>query len=283
MRTILVIALFTLLAGGSPAAAQDWVALWRIGDSFFGMAESGDVYRHDPATGETEFVGSFGAGAWVSFGRQDDLLLALKSDGEVWTMPASTATAVLTWALPADRSWCALQQHPDTAPWCAISCDGEVWRLDEPQQLLADFGLFAAGPWICIATADDSFIATMENGDTWQGYGEYFEPSGTYGPGPWVGFSRTYGLGGEFLALNPGGEIWAHDWSGNPSLYLALPADREWCALLSGPVWNSGPGYALTCAGEIWSVESTPAQVGTFALPVPVEQTTWGRLKNRFR
>ena len=282
MRAALLVTFLPILLGACPAGAEDWVALWQIDDLFLGMMENGEVYRHDPATGQTQSAGSFGDGPWVSFGRLDDRLLALRPDGEIWIMPASSGEAVPYWTLPADREWCALQQHPDIYPGYAISCDGEVWSLYEPQQMLADLGLYAAGRWICIATADDSFFATLESGDTWQGVGEYFGPSGTYGPGPWVGFSRTYGMGGNFVALRDNGEIWAHGWSGVPSLFLALPADREWCALLTGPLWNTGPGYALTCAGEIWSVESPPSLVGTFALPTAVERSSWGRIKSAY-
>jgi hypothetical protein len=280
MRSLLLIVLLPILLGASPAGADDWIALWRIDDLFLGMVENGEVYSHDPATGETQLTGTFGAGPWVSFGRHDEQLLALKSNGEVWAMPASTGIPMLCCTLPADREWCALQQHPDIDPSFAISCAGEVWSLYEPVEMLADFGLYAAGRWICIANADDSFFATLESGDTWQGFGESFDPSGTYGPGPWVGFSRTYGIGGNFIALGADGEIWAHGWTGNPSLFLVLPGDRDWCALLTGPVWNTGPGYALTCTGEIWSVASPPAHVGTFVSAVPVERSTWGRIKS---
>jgi len=281
MRIVLLfVVLSTLLSG--PAVAENWIALWQIDDEFFGMTEDGGVYRHDPATGQTELAGLFGPGPWASFGRHDDQLLALKPDGEVWAMPASTGVATLNWTLPSDREWCALQQHPDIQPTFAISCDGEVWSLYQPLQLLADFGPYAPGRWICIANADDSFVATLETGDTWQGFGDFY-PAGTYGPGPWVGFSRTYALGGDFLALHPNGEIWAHGWSAPPSFFLALPADQEWCGLLTGPVWGTGPEFALTCTGEIWSVESPPALVGIFAASTPVENRTWGSVKSIWR
>ena len=280
MRATLLIVFLPILLGGSLAGAEAWVALWQIDDLFLGMTENGEVYSHDLATGQTQLAGAFGAGPWVSFGRDDEQLLALKPDGEIWAMPASTGVAVLHWTLPADREWCALQQHPDIYPSFAISCDGEVWSLYAPLQMLADFGLYAAGRWICIANADDSFFATLELGDTVQGTWEWCDPAGGFGPGPWVGFSRTYGASSSFLALKPNGEIWVHGWwSYPPTLYLALPADREWCGFLTGPEWGTGPGYALTCSGEIWTVDSPPVLVGNFALPTPVEARTWGAIK----
>ena len=285
MRAALLLSslLLSLLVGVSPAGAEDWIALWTIGGSFFGMTENGCVYEYDPATGHTELTGSFGEGHWVSFGRRDDRLLALESGGQVWAMPASTGVAELYWTFPGDHEWCALQQHPDNLPTFAISCDGEIWRMWDPLEMLADMGQYATGRWISVANSDDSFFATLESGDTWQGMGDWFQQSGTFGPGPWTGFSRTYGMHGNFIALKPNGEIWEHGWNWDPELFLALPADREWCALLTGPVFDAGPGYALTCAGEIWSVESPPALVGTFALPTPVEERTWGGIKAVWR
>ncbi len=286
MRTALLslsVPLLLLSLCTSPAGADDWVALWFIDDSFLGMMDNGDVHRYDPATGQTEPAGSFGSGSWASFGRVDGNLLALRSDGQVWIMPASSGQASLHWTFPADHEWCALQQHPDNQPTFAISCDGEIWSMWNPGYLLADFGPYATGRWIAVANADDSFFATLESGDTWQGMGDWCQQSGTYGPGPWVGFSRTYGMQGDFIALKSNGEIWEHGWFGPPSLFLSLPVDREWCALLTGPLWDTGPGYALTCDGEIWSVESPPSFIGTFAQPTRVESGTWGSIKADWR
>ena len=277
-----VVLAVALLVGSTPAVAEDWIALWLHQGVFLGLSHGGDVYRHNPGTGETEFVGSLGPGPWISFGKNGEDLLALRPSGEVWSMNASSGAARLDLALPSDREWCALQQHPDVVPGFAISCDGEIWSLRETLHLLADFGPCATGRWICIANADDSYFATLESGDVRQGTWEWCNPAGTYGPGPWVGFSRTYGAGGAYLALKPNGEIWAHGWS-EPSLYLALPADREWCGLLTGPVWDTGPGYALSCSGEIWSVESPPMLVGAFVAPTPALSSTWGAIKAAWR
>jgi len=280
MRAALPLLALFLLIGSSPAGAENWIALWLDNDVFFGMAQNGDVYRYVPATSATEFVGSMGPGPWVSFGKIDQQLLALQPNGQVWAMDASGGAVSLYRTLPADREWCALQQHPDVQPSYVISCDGEIWSLYEPVRLLADFGPCAPGRWISIANADDSFFATLESGDTVQGTWEWCDPAGGFGPGPWVGFSRTYGASSSFLALKPNGEIWVHGWwSYPPTLYLALPADREWCGFLTGPEWGTGPGYALTCSGEIWTVDSPPVLVGNFALPTPVEARTWGAIK----
>jgi hypothetical protein len=273
------IALF-LLIGSSSADAQSWIALWQDDDEFLGMMENGDVYRYVPATGATQFAGSMGSGPWVSFGRNVGQLLALQPSGQVWGMNPSSGVASLFQTLPSDREWCALQQHPDIYSWFVISCDGQIWSLYEPVRLLADFGLCAPGRWICVANADDSYFATRESGDTWQGTFEYCAPAGSFGPGPWVGFSRNYVLYSSFLALKSNGEIWAHGWASSPpSLYLELPADREWCGFLTGPAWGTGPGYALTCSGEIWTADSPPALVGSFVQPTPIAVRTWGEVK----
>ncbi len=281
MRTALpLLAFLLLLIPCNPAEAETWIALWQVNDEFLGMSTSGDVYRYIPATGTTEFAGSMGVGPWVSFGRHDEQLLALRPDGQVWAMDASTGAASLYRALPPDREWCALQQHPDIWPSYVITCEGEIWSLYEPVQLLADFGPCLPGRWISIANADDSFFATVESGDTAQGTWEGCDQAGTFGPGPWVGFSRTYGMSGTFLALKSDGEIWAHGWGPYPpTLHLALPPGHEWCGLLIGPIWNTGPGYALTCAGEIWTVDSPPVLVGAFVPPTPVESRSWGAIK----
>jgi hypothetical protein len=280
MRVALPLFAVFLLIGSSPAVAENWIALWLDNDEFLGVTQNGDVYRYVPATGATEFAGSLGPGPWVSFGRNGEQMLALQPNGQVWGMDASGGTASLYQTLPPDREWCALQQHPDIYAWFAISCDGQIWSLWEPVHLLADFGPCAPGRWISVANADDSYFATLESGDTVQGTWEWCEAAGTFGPGPWVGFSRTYGAGGSFLALNPSGEIWALGRLPNPpTLYLALPPNREWCGLLTGPEWGTGPGYALTCDGEIWSVDSPPVLVGSFLPPTPVESRTWGAIK----
>jgi hypothetical protein len=278
MRTALALLALSLLIASTPAGAENWIALWLDSDTFLGMTENGDVYRYIPATSATEFSGSMGPGPWVSFGRNGEHFLALQPSGQVWTMDASGA-ASLYLTLPADHEWCALQQHPDIYAWCAISCDGEIWSLYEPVHLLADFGPCAPGRWICVANADDSYLATLESGDTVQGTWEWCDAVGTYGPGPWAGFSRTYGTNPELLALNPNGEIWTHGWTWPPTLYLALPSDRVWCGFLSGPEWGAGPGYAFTCNGEIWTVASPPVLVGSFLPPSPVESRTWGAIK----
>lgn len=284
MKTALTLSALILLAGSGPGWAENWIALWQDDDEFLGMIQSGDVYRHSPATGVTQFAGSMGPGPWVSFGRHGEQLLALRPDGQVWTMNASGGAAGLYQILPPDREWCALQQHPDVSASFAISCDGQIWSLYEPVRLLADFGRCAAGRWISVANADDSYFATLESGDTWQGTWEYCGPAGSFGPGPWVGFSRTYGMYSSFLALKSNGEIWAHGWwSSPPSLHLALPPDRVWCGLLTGPAWGTGPGYALTCSGEIWTADSPPTLVGSFSLPTPIESSTWGMTKAAYR
>ncbi len=272
----------TLALTMSPAFAERWIALWLHEGGFLGLTEGGNVYRHVPGTTTTEYAGSFGSGPWVSFGKDGEFLLALKPDGEVWRMNASTGDAERDLSLPSDREWCAIQQHPDVAPAFAISCGGEIWSLWEPLHCLADFGPCASGRWICVANADDSYFATLESGDARQGTPEWCNPAGRYGPGPWVSFSRTYGANGSFLGLKPNGEIWAHGWT-DPSLYLAMPPDREWCAFLTGPVWNTGPGYALTCSGEIWSVASPPEMVGSFDIPTAVLPASWGRIRAIWR
>jgi hypothetical protein len=142
-----ILALLSVLVAAGPAGAENWIALWLIGDDFLGMTGNGEVYRYIPSTGEVVSAGSLGSGPWVSFGRQDEQLLALKSDVEVWAMPGSGGAAALYRALPADREWCALQQHPDLQPWLAISCDGEIWNLSAPPQMLADVGAYASGRW----------------------------------------------------------------------------------------------------------------------------------------
>jgi hypothetical protein len=282
LRAALLLFVLALLVTSGPAVAGDWIALWLHEGVFLGLTEGGDVYRYSPGTGTTEFAGSLGPGPWISFGKNGESLLALKPNGEVWSMNASSGAAGQYLSLPSDREWCALQQHPDVIPSYAISCSGEIWSLWEPLRLLADFGPCATGRWICIANADDSYFATLESGDVRQGTAEWCEPAGRYGPGPWVGFSRTYGMDGSYLALKPNGEIWAHSWT-EPSLYLALPSDREWCGFLTGPVWNAGPGYAVTCSGEIWSVASPPEMIGAFELPTPVKTGTWGGIRAIWR
>lgn len=278
---LLFVSVCTLLV--QPAMAQDWIALWLHDGAFLGLTEDGDLFRCQPATHGTELVGSIGTGPWVSFGKRGVELLALKSDGEVWTINAYDGVAAPYVTLPSDREWCAVQQHPDVMPSYAISCDGEIWSLWEPVRLLADFGPCAEGRWICIANADDSFFATLESGDARQGTPEWCNPAGAYGPGPWVGFSRTYEPnGGSFIALKSNGEIWAHGWT-SPWLLLTMPAGREWCGFLTGPVWGTGPGYALTCSGEIWSVASPPELVGTFELPTAVRRSTWGNVRTTWR
>lgn len=97
MRAALLIALLPILLGVCPAGAENRIALWHIDDVFLGMMENGEVYRHDPATGQTQLAGSFGEGPWVSFGRRDDQLLALEPDGEVWAMLASSGEATPHW------------------------------------------------------------------------------------------------------------------------------------------------------------------------------------------
>jgi hypothetical protein len=279
MRAALLLLILVLVGGNRPAIAEDWIALWLHEEAFFGLTEGGSVYRHDPTIGSTELAGSLGPGPWVSFGKHGEDLLALKPNGEVWSMDASSGATVLYRSLPSDREWCALQQHPDIYPSYAISCEGEIWSLWEPLQLLVDFGPCAAGRWICLATADDSFLATLESGDVYQGTSEWCDAGGSYGPGPWVGFARTTPPGGgSFLGLKRNGEIWVHSWT-EPSLYLALPADRDWCGFLIGPAWDTELGYALACSGEIWSVAFPPELVGTFEIPIPVKSSTWGGIR----
>ena len=64
----------------------------------------------------------------------------------------------------------------------------------------------------------------------------------------------------SFLALKSNGEIWAHGWSPSPpSLYLVLPADREWCGFLPGPVLACEGSDAFDALGRTFT--STRAEL----------------------
>ena len=90
MRAALLLFVLALLVTTSSAVAGDWIALWLHEGVFLGLTEGGDVYRYSPGTGSTEFAGSLGPGPWISFGKNGENLLALKPNGEVWSMNASS-------------------------------------------------------------------------------------------------------------------------------------------------------------------------------------------------
>ena len=136
--------------------------------------------------------------------------------------------------------------------------------------------------WIALWTWDDSWVGMNTNGEVRQ-----YVPGtdaaqlvGTFGDGPWAAFSRN---NLEILAMKPNGEIWAMNGLGVTRLFLSLPADRQWCALLLVPEVSAGPYFALTCSGEIWTASEPPRYNGTFEGPVPTKATTFGAAKGLFR
>lgn len=179
MRSALALLVLFLPIGHAPVSAETWIGLWQVGDEFLGMTTGGDVDRYIPPISVTQCAGSMGSGPWVSFGRVDERIPALRPDGQIWAMDVSTGTANLYRTLPPDREWCS-PQYPEDGSSYAISCDGEIWNLYEPAQTRADFGPSVPGRWICVATVDDSLRATLESGDTVQGTWEWCDPAGTY-------------------------------------------------------------------------------------------------------
>lgn len=143
-------------------------------------------------------------------------------------------------------------------------------------------GAAAAQDWVALWTWDDSWVGMKSDGEVWQYVPGTELPHlvGTFGDGSWAAFSRN---DLEILALKSNGEIWAMNGLGATRLFLSLPSDRQWCALLTAPEGSSGPYFALTCAGEIWTTSATPRYAGDFDGTVPTKATNFGAVKGLFR
>ena len=144
------------------------------------------------------------------------------------------------------------------------------------------FGPADADPWVALWTWDDAWVGMKADGEVWH-YNPGNEISshvGSFGAGPWVAFSKSVH---DLLALKQNGEIWAMNGNGSTWLFLSLPSDKEWCALLTSPEGPNGPYFAMTCDGEIWVTSDPPQYAGSFLGPVPTTAATFGEVKGLFR
>jgi len=139
-------AILVFLVASVSICSGEWMGLWEHSSYYYGINEDGEVWKYSPVynIGEVYYVGSFGAGEWMSFTASfSGPMYALNRSGEIWAMSFG-GDPWLHAAMPSHTEWCSFMRGTGTSqgPGVVLACNGEVWQVSLPQQLI---GTLSAG------------------------------------------------------------------------------------------------------------------------------------------